>query len=225
MNQIDEYLKHAIRFNIAQSGMAPAITIGLSGVIIFFYKFACIEFATAIQICAVMLFILCCLRIGLISKIKKNKKITDSQWLYFASNVALAGACFATVLTLASYELKFHGTDYAIVLAALCGFVTASLITVGSDALLVAVVQFTIFLPSIIVMMIDHFTVQQFGNGSLIFFYSLFLFCVPRFAHPAAFNNTGCRCNIGFRLLGYIRAYSPNQDQILHQTLLAIDYY
>lgn len=175
MENFKSDLKNLLRHEVADKGRAPAIFFGAFAILVYFYAFTCTRYVVIIKSFALMIVIISALRIWLINDIKRRFFLSESKWNKLRLNVWANMFCWSVVLNLSSYELQFQGTHFIVLTTILCGFTSASLITLSADMSLFLPFQFLLLGPQIIMMTIDYFGENRFNIGPLIPVYVLYL--------------------------------------------------
>lgn len=168
-------LKKLMRYEVIDQGRSPAIYFGIFAIFIIIYGFTCTKYALIIKGFAAFIIVLSLARINLLNEINRNGALTMAQWNLLRLNIWFNMISWAVILTTASYELNFSGVHFMVLTTVLCGFTSASLITLSADMSLFLPFQFLMLLPQIFFMSYDFLTENRLGLGPLIPVYLLYL--------------------------------------------------
>lgn len=175
MENFKSDLKNLLRHEVADKGRAPALFFGGFAIMTYFYVFTCTRYAVIIKTFSLLLVVIQILRIYLINDFRKTYLLSESQWQKLRLNIWANMFCWAVIFSFASYELQFKGIHFIVLTTALCGFISASLITLAADMTLFLPFQFLLLGPQIILMSMDFFGENHYHSGPLIPVYIMYL--------------------------------------------------
>lgn len=176
MENFKSDLKNLLRHEVADKGRAPAIFFGAFAVMTYFYSFTCVRFAFVIKTIAILIVIISALRLKLINNFKKTHFLPESHWNLLRFNIWSNAIGWSIIFTLASFELEFQGIHFIVLTTALCGFISASLITLSADMTLFLPFNFLMLFPQVAMMSYDYFGENKYNIGPLIPVYLMYLF-------------------------------------------------
>lgn len=175
MEQSNLEIKSLLRWEVIDRGRAPAFAFGIFAIFVFFYAFGCTTFLPIIRGASALVVLISFFRIKLINELKGFQNLTESNWNILRLNIWLNALCWSVILNVASYELQFSGVQFIVVTTILCGFISASLITLSADMSLFFPFQLLLLAPQIVFMSYDYFGENKYQLSPLIPVYVMYL--------------------------------------------------
>lgn len=163
-----------LRLEVAKKGQPASYALLAFSLFSFFYNYGCTILLPYIKAIALVLFVLALIRFWLYQKIIKNNTITQKEWILAVILITLNGLGIATILTLASFELKLTGVHYITVVSLIAGFLASSIITLANFPILFMPFQFFFLLPQVILIIYFYFSPDHINLLHLIFLYAMF---------------------------------------------------
>lgn len=145
----DLQLKHLLRLEVAYKGKQSSIAFIVFSVFIYFYQFGCTEFAWIIKSCMLMVFLVAIIRLIMVKKIQSENHVSARNWKVLVVCIWLNSLGWSIAFNVASYELKLQGLNFIVVTTMLAGFLAASLVTLGYEAILFLPFQVLHLIPQL----------------------------------------------------------------------------
>lgn len=140
-----QIIKNLMWREVAEKGVAAAFTFSTFAIIVFFYHYGIREHKTTIQIFSVIAILSNIARLVLTRLILKTTEISRKHKNLLRACIWSNTFAWSAIFTIGVWTLKGTGSDFAILVTMISGFVGASIVTLSADK--------TIFLPFQILML------------------------------------------------------------------------
>lgn len=164
-----------LRREVSDKLHLPSFAFGSIALFLFFSPLGCVENRLIIQIATAAIVILSILRFRLYLHFKRQPKVENADWNYllFLGWGNALGWCIA--FTAATIELQFTGPNYMVVIGLICGFVSASLVTLSADLILFFSFVCLLIGPQIVLTAQDYLSGNPHQVGGLLAIFSIYL--------------------------------------------------
>jgi C4-dicarboxylate-specific signal transduction histidine kinase len=164
-----------LRREVSDKLHLPSFAFGSIALFLFFTTLGCVENAAIIRVATATIVLLSILRYRLYLHFKKQPRVENSDWNYLLFLGWGNSIGWSVAFTAATIELQFSGPHYMVVLGLICGFVSASLITLSADLMMFFSFVCLLIGPQIVLTAQDFLSGNPHTVGGLLVVFTVYL--------------------------------------------------
>ena len=148
MSPRQKIIETLLRKEVASKCVASSVAFCFFGILIYFYGFRTREYFPVIRIMCIFIVASSFLRIYFSKRIVRDYE-PQASWTALKITIWVNAMAWSTIFLLTTYELKAQGSNFAVMLAIMTGFLSASILTLAYDKTLFFPYNLVTLLPQI----------------------------------------------------------------------------